>query len=51
MGSLQGGPRTINLEIKVLRQILKAYKLWARIADDYKPLTENTRGPGQALAD
>ncbi|MDA1316244.1 MAG: site-specific integrase, partial [Acidobacteria bacterium] len=47
----QVGPRTINLEIKVLRQILKAHKLWARIADDYKSLTENTRGPGRALAD
>lgn len=45
------GHRTINLEVKVLRQILKAHKLWVRIADDYRPLKENSRGPGQALAD
>ena len=45
------GHRTINLEVKVLRQILKAHKLWVRIGDDYRPLKENSRGPGQALAD
>lgn len=45
------GNRTINLEVKVLRQILKAHKLWVRIGDDYRPLKENSRGPGQALAD
>ncbi len=49
--SSQVGHRQVNLEVKTLRQILKAHKLWARIADDYKPLTENTRGPGRALAD
>ena len=42
--------RTVNLEVKVLRQILKAHKLWARLADDYKRMIENTEGPGRALA-
>ena len=32
--------RTVNLEIKVLRQILKRHKLWARIADDYTRMRE-----------
>ena len=41
--------RTVNLEIKVLRQVLKPHKLWARIADDYRPLPENREGPGKAL--
>ena len=43
------GNRTINLETKGLRMILKRSRLWARIADDYKALPENTRGPGRAL--
>ena len=43
--------RTVNLEIKVLRQILKRHKLWARIADDYTRMPENTQGPGRALSD
>jgi hypothetical protein len=43
------GPRTINLETKVLRMILKSARLWGRIADEYKPLAENRRGPGRAL--
>jgi integrase len=42
-------PRTVNLEIKVLRNILRTAKLWSRIADDYKPLKENRKGPGRAL--
>ncbi len=46
----QVGPRTINLETKVLRMILRTSKLWARVADDYKPLPENKRGPGRALS-
>ena len=37
----QVGPRTINLDIKVLRMVLRSAKLWSRIADDYKPLAEN----------
>ena len=44
------GSRTINLETKVLRMILRSVKLWARFADDYKPLPENKRGPGRALS-
>lgn len=43
------GPRTINLETKVLRMVLRNAKLWARIADDFKALRENKRGPGRAL--
>jgi len=46
----QVGPRTINLETKVLRMILKTVKLWARLADDYKPLLANKKGPGRALS-
>ncbi|HKS72589.1 MAG TPA: site-specific integrase [Terriglobales bacterium] len=42
-------PRTINLEIKMLRMILRKARLWARLADGYKPLPENKRGPGCAL--
>ena len=44
------GNRMVNLEVKTLRQILRANKLWARIADDYKPLPKNTEGPGRALS-
>jgi integrase len=44
------GTRTINLETKVLRMVLRSAKLWARVADDYKPLPENKRGPGRALS-
>jgi integrase len=43
------GSRTINLEIKVLRMILKNAKCWGRIAEEYKPLRENRQGPGVAL--
>ena len=46
----QVGPRTINLDIKVLRMVLRSAKLWSRIAEDYKPLSENKRGPGRALS-
>lgn len=31
-------PRTVNLETKVLRYVLKAAKVWAPIADDFRPL-------------
>jgi integrase len=44
------GPRTINLETKVLRMILRRARLWARIADDFKQLPENKQGPGRALS-
>ena len=42
-------PRTVNLETKVLRMILRRGRLWARIADDFRPLPENKQGPGKAL--
>ncbi len=42
-------PRTVNLEVKILRMILRSAKLWGRLADDFKPLRENRRGPGRAL--
>lgn len=43
------GNRAINLETKLLRQVLKAAKVWSQVADDYKPLPVNSRGPGRAL--
>jgi len=43
-------PRTVNLEVKILRMILKSAKLWARLADDYKRVPESGRGPGRALS-
>ena len=43
-------PRTVNLETKVLRMILRRAKVWARIADDYKGMPENKKGPGRALS-
>lgn len=45
----QVSPRTCNLELKVVRQLLKTARLWSRLADDYKALKENSRGPGRAL--
>jgi hypothetical protein len=45
----QVSPRTVNLECKLLRQVLKAAKVWGSIADDYKALKEDRRGPGRAL--
>jgi integrase len=50
MRSTEVGPRTVNLEVKILRMILRGAKLWARLADDYKPLREDKRGPGRALS-
>jgi integrase len=41
--------RTINLEIKVLRHVLREAKTWTAIAPDYKRLPEDRRGPGKAL--
>ena len=41
--------RTINLETKVLRMILRSAKLWSRVADDYRGLPEDKHGPGRAL--
>src|SRR5215831_12498890 len=45
----QVSPRTCNLELKVVRQLLKTARLWSRLAEDYKPLKEPTQGPGRAL--
>jgi integrase len=50
------GPRTINLEIKVLRMMLTDSRCWARLNAElseagYKPLPENRRGPGVALTE
>ena len=39
------GPATLNAEVGILRRILKRAKLWARVADDIRPLKEpNTIG-------
>src|SRR5262249_39833830 len=45
----QVSARTVNLELKVMRQLLKTARLWSRLAYDYKALRENSRGPGRAL--
>jgi hypothetical protein len=42
-------PKTIDLEIGVLRGILKDGRCWAPIAEDYKPLRRSKQGPGVAL--
>src|SRR5262249_34168152 len=41
---------TINSETKVLRLILKTAKVWAHLADGFKPLREAKGGPGRALS-
>jgi integrase len=39
------GPATLNAELGILRRILKRARLWARVADDIRPLKEpNTVG-------
>jgi len=43
------GNRTINLEVGVLRCVLKKFKLWSRLAEDYKRLPEST-DIGRALS-
>ena len=42
-------PRTVNLELKVVRQLLRTARLWSKLADDYESLKEDTKGPGRAL--
>jgi len=37
---LCAGPATLNAELGILRRILKRAKLWARVADDIRPLKE-----------
>jgi hypothetical protein len=44
------GPATLNAELGILRRILKRAKLWARIADDIRPLKE-PRSIGRALTE
>jgi integrase len=41
--------RTVNLETKVLRMILRYAHIWSRISDDYRSLPESRGGPGRAL--
>ena len=42
-------PKTINLEISVLRMILKSVRLWGRISDDVQPLKAPKKAVGRAL--
>ena len=44
------GPATLNAELGILRRILKRAKLWARVADDIRPLREPTT-IGRALTE
>src|SRR5262249_19694444 len=44
------GPATMNAELGILRRILKRAKLWARVADDIKPLKEPS-SIGRALTE
>jgi integrase len=41
--------RTVNLEIKLLRGILKSEGQWNRLQEDYKRLSEAGESPGRAL--
>ena len=43
------GPAIINMEVGVIRRILKRAKRWSQIADDIRPLKE-PRSIGQALS-
>ena len=42
------GNRTINIEVGVLRRILKQFKLWHLVGENYKPLPES-KEVGRAL--
>jgi integrase len=44
------GPATLNAELGILRRIMKRAKLWARVADDIRPLREPTT-IGKALTE
>lgn len=48
--SAKVGPRTVNMELTVLRQIMKVARLWRRVEDDIHPLREPSGGPGRALS-
>ncbi len=41
--------RTVNLETKVLRMILRYARIWNRISDGFRSLPESKGGPGRAL--
>jgi integrase len=41
--------RTLNMEIGVLRQLMKRAKAWSRVAEDVKRDKENTRSVGRVL--
>lgn len=45
----QVSAKTVNLETDLLRTVLKSAKVWGPLADDFKPLPKNNRGPGRAL--
>jgi integrase len=44
------GPATLNAELGILRRLMKRAKLWARVADDVRPLKEPAT-IGRALAE
>ena len=44
------GPATLNAELGILRRILKRARLWARVADDIRPLKE-PNSIGRALTE
>jgi integrase len=44
------GPATLNAELGILRRIMKRARIWARIADDIRPLREPTT-IGRALSE
>ncbi len=46
----RAGPATLNAELGILRRILKRAKLWARVADDIRPLKEPS-SIGRALTE
>src|ERR1700678_1001981 len=48
--STKVGPRTVNMELTVMRQILRSARLWRQVADDVHPLREPSGGPGRALS-
>lgn len=47
----QVSPRTVNLEVKLLRGILTVEGQWKRLADDVKPLREAGEKVGRSLSD
>jgi integrase len=46
----QVGPATLNAELGILRRIMKRARLWARVADDVRPLREPST-IGKALSE